>query len=62
MTQSRVTEEREYARVTEGEDGLIETLLNGKEVLARLKARITIILRKREHIVLPATRTVIQEN
>ena len=59
---AKVTEEREYARVTEGEDGLIETLLNGKEVLARLKARITIILRKREQIALQATRTVIQEN
>ena len=59
---AKVTEEREYARVTEGEDGLIETLLNGKEVLARLKARITIILRKREQIALQVTRTVIQEN
>ena len=59
---AKVTEEREYARVTEGEDGLIETLLNGKEVLARLKVRITIILRKREQIALQATRTVIQEN
>ena len=59
---AKVTEEREYACVTEGEDGLIETLLNGKEVLARLKARITIILRKREQIALQATRTVIQEN
>ena len=59
---AKVTEEREYARVTEGEDGLIETLLNGKEVLARLKARITIILRKREQIALQATRTVIQKN
>ena len=36
--------------------------MNGKEVLARLKARITIILRKREQIVLQAMRTVIQEN
>ena len=59
---AKVTEEREYARVTEGEDGLIETLSNGKEVLSRLKVRITIILRKREQIALQATRTVIQEN
>ena len=54
---AKVTEEREYARASEGEDGLIEVLLNGKEILARLKARITIILRKREQIALQATRT-----
>ena len=59
---TKVTKEREYAHVIEGEDGFIETLLNGKEILARLKARITIILRKREQIALQATRTVIQEN
>ena len=45
---AKVTEEREYACVCESEDGLIEALLTGNEVLARLKARITIILRKRE--------------
>ena len=27
---AKVTEEREYARASEGEDGLIEVLLNGK--------------------------------
>ena len=27
---TKVTEEHEYARITEGEDGLIEALLNGK--------------------------------
>ena len=59
---AKVTEEREYARASEGDDGLIEVLLNGKEILARLKARITIILRKREQIALQATRTAIQEN
>ena len=59
---AKVTEEREYAHASEGEDGLIEVLLNGKEILARLKARITIILRKREQIALQATRTAIQEN
>ena len=62
MTQRLPKSVNTHARVTEGEDGLIETLLNGKEVLARLKARITIILRKREQIALQATRTVIQEN
>ena len=59
---TKVTEEREYARVCEGEDGLIEALLTGNEVLARLKARIMIILQKREQIALQATRTAIQEN
>ena len=58
----KVTEEREYACVCEGEDGLIEALLTGNEVLARLKARLTIILRKREKIALQATRTAIPEN
>ena len=58
----KVIEEREYAHICEGEDGLIEALLTGNEVLARLKARITIILCKREQIVLQATRTAIQEN
>ena len=36
--------------------------MNGNEVLARLKARITLILRKREQIALQATRTALQEN
>ena len=46
----KVTEEREYARVCEGEDRLIEALLTGNEVLARLKARM-IILQKRKDCV-----------
>ena len=41
---AKVNEEHEYARVFEGEDGLVKVLLTGSEVLARLKARITIIL------------------
>ena len=52
---AKVTEEREYTCVCESEDGLIEVLLTGNEVLARPKARITIILRKREQIALQAT-------
>lgn len=59
---TKVTKDSEYACVTEGEDWLIEALLNGKKVLARLKARITIIQREREQIALQAMRTVIQEN
>ena len=58
---AKVTEEREYICICEGEDGLIEALLTGNEVLARIKARITVILRKREWIVLQVTCTVIQE-
>ena len=59
---AKVTEERDYACVCEGQDGLIEALLTGNEVLARLKARIMIILRKREQIALQVTQTAIQEN
>ena len=33
---AKVTEECEYARASEGEDGLTEVLLNGKQILARL--------------------------
>ena len=58
---AKVTEEREYTCICEGDDGLIEALLTGNEVLARIKARITIIPRKRERNVLQATCTVIQE-
>ena len=41
---AKVIEEHEYACICEGEDELIEALLTGNEVLARQKARITIIL------------------
>lgn len=50
----KVTEEHEFTCVFDGEDGLIEVLLTASKVLARLKARITIILRKTEQIVLQA--------
>ena len=59
---TKVTEESEYTRVSDGEDGFIEVLLVATEVLARLKARITIISRKREQVVLQATRVAKQEN
>ena len=58
---AKVTKEHKYAPVCEGEDGLIEALLTGDEVLARLKARITIILQK-EQIELQVMQTEIQEN
>ena len=59
---AKVTEESEYTRVADGEDGFIEVLLVATEVLARLKARITIISRKREQVALQATHAAIQEN
>ena len=52
---AKVTEESEYTRVADREDAFIEVLLVATEVLARLKARITIISRKREQV-------AIQEN
>ena len=58
---AKVIEECEYACVCEGEDGLTEAFLTGNEVLARLNARITIILQKREQIALQAMRTAIQK-
>ena len=59
---AKVTEESEYTSVADREDGFIEVLLVATEVLERLKARITIISRKREQVALQATRAVIQEN
>ena len=48
---AKVTEEREYIRVAEGEEGFIEVMLIANEVMARLKARVTLILRKREQAI-----------
>jgi len=48
---ARVAEEREYAKVSEGENGFIDVLMVANEVLARLKARITLISRKREQVI-----------
>ena len=49
---ARVTEEqeeeREYTHVVEGEEGFIEVMLIANEVMARLKARALLILRKHE--------------
>ena len=42
----KVTEERKYARMAEGEEGFIEIMLMANDVLARLKAKITLISRK----------------
>ena len=47
---AKVTEEREYACVA-GEEGFIEIMLMANDVLARLKAKITLISRKREQAI-----------
>ena len=37
--------------MVEGEEGFIEVMLIANEVMARLKARVTLILRKREQAI-----------
>ena len=46
----KATEEREYARATEGENSFIELILTANDTIARLKGRITLISRKREGV------------
>ena len=46
--EGKAIEEREYAQVTEGEDSFIELMLAANDTIARLKARVTLISRKRE--------------
>ena len=46
----KATEECEYARATEGENSFIELKLTTNDTIARLKGRITLILRKREGV------------
>ena len=41
--EAKATEEREYTRIAEGEEGFIEVMLVANDTLARLKARITLI-------------------
>lgn len=43
------TEECKYVRVTEGEDSFIQLMFNANDMTARLKARVTLISRKRKH-------------
>jgi len=45
---AKVAEKHEYAQMSEGENGFIDVLMVANEVLARLKARIILISRKRE--------------
>ena len=48
---AKVTEEREYARMAEGDEGFIEIMLVANDVLSRLKAKVTLISRKREQAI-----------
>ena len=45
---AKVNEEKEYSRATDGENGFIEVMFIANEVISRLKARVTLISRKRE--------------
>ncbi|XP_065891574.1 uncharacterized protein [Dysidea avara] len=45
---AKATEEKEYSRATDGETGFIELMFAANEVISRLKARVTLISRKRE--------------
>jgi len=48
-------DEKEYVCVGEGDEGFIEAIFVGNEVVARLKARITYISRKRNKVNLEAS-------
>jgi len=40
---TKATEEREYSRAADGEEGFIEATFNGNETICKLQARITVI-------------------
>ena len=46
--EGKATEECEYGQATEGEDSFIKLLLTANDMIARLKARVMLISRKRE--------------
>ena len=46
--EERKAEEKEYLWAADGDEGLIELLLDSKEMVARLEARLAQVLRKRE--------------
>ena len=54
--EAKATDEKEYARTAEGDEGFIEAIITGNGVVARLKARITFISRKRDKVNLEASR------
>jgi len=45
---SKVAEEKEYAWAAEGEGGIVELLLDTREIMGRLQARLNRVLRSRE--------------
>jgi len=47
-TDTKVKEEKEYSRATDGENGFIEVMFIANEVISRLRARMKLISRKRE--------------
>ena len=54
--EAKATDEKEYARAAEGGEGFIEAIIVGNEVVARLKAKITFISRKRDKVNREASR------
>ena len=48
--EAKANEELEYAKAMEGENSFIELMLTANDTIARLKARVTLISRKREGI------------
>ena len=45
---AKINEEKEYSRATNGENGFIEVMFIVNEVILKLKARVTLISRKRQ--------------
>ena len=54
--EAKATDEKEYARAAEGGEGFIEAIIVGNEVVARLKAKIMFISRKRDKVNREASR------
>ena len=46
--EEKMAEEKEYLWAADGDDGLIELMLDSKETVARLQGRLTQVLRKHE--------------
>jgi len=50
--EAKAANEKEYMRVAEGDEGFIEAIIIGNEVVTRLRAKIIFISRKRNKITL----------
>ena len=48
--EAKATDEKEYAHAAEGGEGFIEAIIVGNKVVARLKAKITFISRRRDKV------------